>query len=406
MNDIKPIDMVLFCPACGMQHVDAPEYEDDPTMLASGITHKTFDGWTNPPHRTHLCHHCGFRWRPADVPTNGVLAVKTKGEKDSPLARDNLSRLVGAAKRYFWLRDISAPPHNFYISVPDEFKDQRYTAQEVDDAIDAAMAALDKSRVQPFKPVESTAKTPVSTDATSIRIDLLGIAQNPNVSDRDRIVLGAAIGLLSPETMGASQQAEIDRVRHVSNEWADMATNGLQWLRNIAEGISTIEEALPNMESCLRHCREVRDAASTAARGQNQRVPSPIEHGKPPQQSFGIIDPDYARIFTQARIIAWQYGWACLAHGSFTRDLDLLFVPWEDRAMMEDPEHLIRRVADVTGLEIARHPPTDKPHGRQAWTLHLPGFTEPRWVDISIFGAKRSENDKTVEQADREQPST
>lgn len=44
-----------------------------------------------------------------------------------------------------------------------------------------------------------------------------------------------------------------------------------------------------------------------------------------------IADPDYARIFTQARILAWQYGYACLAHGSFTRDLDLLLVPWADR---------------------------------------------------------------------------
>lgn len=70
--DTRPIDMVLHCPACGLQHVDAPD-------------HRTPD-WNNPPHRSHLCHGCGHIWRPADVPTNGVQAVQTKGKADSPIA--------------------------------------------------------------------------------------------------------------------------------------------------------------------------------------------------------------------------------------------------------------------------------------------------------------------------------
>lgn len=45
------------------------------------------------------------------------------------------------AARYRWLRDTSVPPHNFYLSVPDEFKDERYSPREVDAAIDAALAA-------------------------------------------------------------------------------------------------------------------------------------------------------------------------------------------------------------------------------------------------------------------------
>lgn len=66
----KPIDMLLFCPnpACGVKHVDAP----DPSQ-----------GWDNPPHRSHKCHVCHTIWRPADVPTNGVIAIKTKGKDDN-----------------------------------------------------------------------------------------------------------------------------------------------------------------------------------------------------------------------------------------------------------------------------------------------------------------------------------
>lgn len=62
------IDMILPCPACGLLHVDAPEPEN---------------GWTNPPHKSHLCHGCGAVWRPADVPTNGVASISTRGERDT-----------------------------------------------------------------------------------------------------------------------------------------------------------------------------------------------------------------------------------------------------------------------------------------------------------------------------------
>lgn len=96
-----------------------------------------------------------------------------------------------------------------------------------------------------------------------------------------------------------------------------------------------------------------------------------------------ILDPDYARIFTQARIVAWQYGFACVAHGSFTRDLDLLLVPWEDRPLPH-VELIVKRIAGVAGLTV-NGPPSEKPHGRKAWSLLLPGFDEVRWVDVSAF---------------------
>ncbi|CAJ7882444.1 Uncharacterised protein [Burkholderia pseudomallei] len=73
----EPIDMLLFCPKCGVQHVDAPEKasEGHPVLYA--------DAWTNSPHRSHLCHACGTIWRPADVPTNGVAAIQTRGKADT-----------------------------------------------------------------------------------------------------------------------------------------------------------------------------------------------------------------------------------------------------------------------------------------------------------------------------------
>lgn len=80
-GEAVPIDMVLHCPMCGLQHIDAPEdAECDGEVVQS-------TGWSNPPHKSHLCHghDCNHIWRPADVPTNGVRAIKTTGKADSPI---------------------------------------------------------------------------------------------------------------------------------------------------------------------------------------------------------------------------------------------------------------------------------------------------------------------------------
>jgi predicted RNA-binding Zn-ribbon protein involved in translation (DUF1610 family) len=68
MTPQTSIPMILHCPNCGAQHIDAPEPEN---------------GWTNPPHRSHTCHRCGMIWRPADVPTVGVLRITTRGKSDT-----------------------------------------------------------------------------------------------------------------------------------------------------------------------------------------------------------------------------------------------------------------------------------------------------------------------------------
>lgn len=98
-----PIDMILHCPVCGKQHIDAPEgfkatgqcecdvFGSCEVCTANEEAYREFlrDGpWTNPPHRSHLCHECGHIWRPADVPTNGVAEIRTKGKNDSQRQED------------------------------------------------------------------------------------------------------------------------------------------------------------------------------------------------------------------------------------------------------------------------------------------------------------------------------
>lgn len=64
-----PINMLLWCPQCHSQHVDEPDSRTE--------------GWSNPPHRSHLCHNCGTIWRPADISTNGIAAISTRGKADT-----------------------------------------------------------------------------------------------------------------------------------------------------------------------------------------------------------------------------------------------------------------------------------------------------------------------------------
>ncbi|MBR7972907.1 hypothetical protein KDX01_07225 [Burkholderia vietnamiensis] len=97
-----PIDMLLFCPKCGKQHVDEPEVVfGDADDSDSEVT------WENPPHRSHLCHACGTIWRPADVPTNGVAAIQTRGKADTWLrtARASSANETGAeGATVAWMR--------------------------------------------------------------------------------------------------------------------------------------------------------------------------------------------------------------------------------------------------------------------------------------------------------------
>lgn len=77
-----PIDMVLFCPKCGTQHVDAPE---------------PGTAWTNPPHKSHLCKSCKHIWRPCDQATNGVERINTVGAADSPAQPSRIAALEAVA---------------------------------------------------------------------------------------------------------------------------------------------------------------------------------------------------------------------------------------------------------------------------------------------------------------------
>jgi len=76
------------------------------------------------------------------------------------------------------------------------------------------------------------------------------------------------------EPVRPAAEASYERMRHIANEWADMAINGWQWAQNIKDGISTAEDACANLEQNLRHCREVNDAPQQAQGSEPEATPA------------------------------------------------------------------------------------------------------------------------------------
>lgn len=94
-NAGKPIDMLLFCPNCGEQHVDEakPDLCETCGKSKRNCSCAFFTAWLNPPHKSHRCSKCNHVFRPANVPTNGVAEIKTKGERDgNPVPQTNALR--------------------------------------------------------------------------------------------------------------------------------------------------------------------------------------------------------------------------------------------------------------------------------------------------------------------------
>lgn len=90
-----PVKMILHCPACHLQHIDAPD-------------ERTPD-WKNEPHRSHLCHGCGHIWRPADVPTEGVAAIETRGKADSAAPAPGVGEATSAGYLCDLVARLSSP---------------------------------------------------------------------------------------------------------------------------------------------------------------------------------------------------------------------------------------------------------------------------------------------------------
>ena len=89
--------------------------------------------------------------------------------------------------------------------------------------------------------------------------------------------------------------------------------------------------------------------------------------------------PVYCALYPELAEIARQYGYALAVHGSLQRDFDLVCIPWvEDVA---PPADVVKAMTEKFTFHVVGDP-TEKPHGRIAWTLSV-GFGRCA-VDLSF----------------------
>ena len=91
----------------------------------------------------------------------------------------------------------------------------------------------------------------------------------------------------------------------------------------------------------------------------------------------------YPEITVRLRKLAKTYGYAIAVHGSMTRDLDLIAVPWTKEAC--SAETLISNLNEHIGGSIQQNSPVEKPHGRKSWVIWL---DHERYLDISVTSRK------------------
>lgn len=96
-------------------------------------------------------------------------------------------------------------------------------------------------------------------------------------------------------------------------------------------------------------------------------------------------------ILPAVREVARFNGYAVAVHGSLKRDIDLVAIAWTDQARPAD--ELVRviqgAVGGILGNCLRTSEPTQKPHGRVAYTLIHPGFCGE--IDLSIIPPRAAE---------------
>jgi hypothetical protein len=101
------------------------------------------------------------------------------------------------------------------------------------------------------------------------------------------------------------------------------------------------------------------------------------------------LAPMYATLLPPLSEAARSVGYALAVHGSMSRDLDVVAVPWTDEAA--DPRTLIAALMAICGGDLGRvngagkrvDLPEAKPHGRLAWVIFLPGGEA--YIDLSVM---------------------
>lgn len=105
------------------------------------------------------------------------------------------------------------------------------------------------------------------------------------------------------------------------------------------------------------------------------------------------MTPVYAVLYAKMAEAARSCGYALAVHGSMSRDLDVVAIPWTEEATSAEvvvkamAEVAARRIGDdpVIGYQLSTAP---RPHGRVGFSFPFvltDGFTPDGYVDVSVM---------------------
>lgn len=85
------------------------------------------------------------------------------------------------------------------------------------------------------------------------------------------------------------------------------------------------------------------------------------------------------------RAVARADGYALAVHGSLSRDIDLVAIPWHGGALPAERlvENLVSAIGEQMGAACLRGEPWRKPHGRVAYTVVMSGCIP--FIDLSVM---------------------
>ncbi len=88
----------------------------------------------------------------------------------------------------------------------------------------------------------------------------------------------------------------------------------------------------------------------------------------------------YKRIVPEIRRVAYHAGYGIGVHGSMRRDLDLIAVPWTEKAVKAS--ELARRIQlACCGMQESKYDWVQKPHGRKGATIVV---AMNAFIDLSV----------------------